>query len=323
MDEAMTHDRCSELLGGYVRGELERAEAEGVREHLSECEECRAEHRALTTLLGDAGEVRPMDDMERARLHRGLAQELFTPRANADVAGAGSGGGAPRWAKWVVPAVASAAVLGAVFVMATGGGSDEATQFSAEAEGGAEDAGSSLDALRDSDEGSGAGGRTSRGGGGSQAGDEPKRSVAAASAPDGNSFSLASGAAPEFAGDLGSPTTEDLASIGRSGEPFAAFAERYGPADVPRLYDRFLDALTDAAGGLGREIEDCATAVQDGSVLPAFAARAEYEGRDVVVLGFAASDPDSERLGRFLLWVWEPGSCEEPVDTLFGDIDAG
>lgn len=314
MDEAMTHDQCSELLYGYVRGELDRAQADGVHAHLAECEECRAEQRALTALVGD-GDV-PMDDMERARLHRGLAQELFTPRANADVAGTGGGSTVPRWARWVVPAAASAAVLAAVFVMTTGGGSDDAAQFSAES--GAEDASSGRDALGDSDTGGGAGG------GGSTAEVEadraPERSVAAAAGPESDTFALESSPAPEFAGDLRSQSAEDLSSIGRSGEPFASFAQSYGPPDVPRLYDRFLRALADDAGGLGREIEECAAAVQDGSVLPAYAARAAYDGRDVVVLGFVTSDPESETLGRYLLWVWEAGSCEEPVDTLFGEI---
>lgn len=319
MDEAMTHDRCSELLHGYVRGELDRAETEDVRAHLAGCEECRAEQRALTMLMGEGDEPRPLDDMERARLHRGLAQELFTPRANADVSGRGSGGAVPRWARWVVPAVASAAVLAAVFVMTTDGGSDETALFSAEDAG--QDEGSGVDALQDSDTGggNGAGGSAPEPAGRS----EPERSVAAEAGPEGSALTLSNSVAPEFAGDLGSPTAKDLASLGRSGEPFVAFAASYGPADVPRLYDRFVDALADDAGGLGREIEECAAAVQDGSVLPAFAARAEYDGRDVVVLGFATGDPDSKTLGRYLLWVWEAGSCEEPVDTIFGDIDSG
>lgn len=312
MDEAMTHDRCSELLPRYVRGELPRDLADEVRAHLGSCEECRAEERAVATLSAVvAPDPSPLEDMERARLHRGLAQELFTSRANADVAGAGG----RRWSRWVVPAAAAAAVLAAAAVMTLGGGvgdSDSAAVHSSlkANEGG----GGGGDAVRDSSDA--ARGTESA---------ETQRALSGLSSEADAAGGVAYGAPgqpePRFEPDAGALTPAELSEIGR-GKLFRSFAAAYRPDDGPRLYDGFLDALGKDAPELRGEIDECAaTLPQDGTLIPAYATTGEYDGRDALVLGFVTSDPGSRKLDRYLMWVWARGECDQPVDTLFEYIE--
>lgn len=313
MDDPMNHDRCSELLRGYVAGELSHDEAAGVRAHLEGCEGCRAEERALVAIGAPA--VAPMDDLERARLHRGLAQELFTPRANADVTGAAAG--APRWTKWVAPALAGAAVIAGAFAISIGGGTDESTSFGADsAEGGA-----APEALEDSQTNTESGG----GGGGERTRADDSAAVsrgAPAASSEEESAYLMQSPVPEFDSELGGTTTRELSAIGRSGEVFRSVAAGYSAPDGPSVYEDLLRRLVRGAGDAGAEVDECAaTLPQDGSILPAYGALARYDDSDVLVLGFVTSDPGSDELGRYLLWVWKRGSCEQPLDTLFGRID--
>lgn len=312
MDEAMTHDRCSELLPGYVRGELTRALAEEVRAHLGSCEDCRAEERAVATLAAVvAPDPGPLQELERARMHRGLAQELFTSRANADVAGAAG----RRWSRWVVPAAAAAAVLAAVAVTTLGGGAGDsdstAVHSSLRANDGDGDGG---DAVHDS---------TEAGSGKEEA--ETQRALSGVSseadAAAGAAFVAPGQPEPRFDRDAGALTPADLSEIGR-GKLFRSFAAAYRPDDGAGLYDGFLDALGRDAPELRAEIDECAaTLPQDGTLIPAYATTGEYDGRDALVLGFVTSDPGSRKLDRYLMWVWARGECDQPVDTLFEYIE--
>jgi len=60
----LDHERCSELLGRFVRGELARADEESVRGHLRVCESCAEERRGLERLLAE--EVEPLSVSSRA-----------------------------------------------------------------------------------------------------------------------------------------------------------------------------------------------------------------------------------------------------------------
>lgn len=296
----MTHDRCSELLAAYARGELAPAEAGDVRAHLDGCEDCRAEHRAVVAM--GAG-VEPLDDIERARLQRGLAQELFTPRANADVAGRGAS--VPRWVRWGAPLAASAAVLAAVAVMTTGGGMDSETA-SIDA-GGRSEQRTAEDGLGD-----GAGG----GGGGADAAAEPETSRALAGSAAGSADF--DGPRPQFEGDAGSLAPGDVKRIGRGLEPFAA---SYSPSDGATLYEKFLDGIAATAGEAAEEVRECAATIpQDGTLLPAYGASARYDDRDALVLGFVTADPGSKDLDRYLVWIWARGDCSQPIDSFFEEL---
>jgi hypothetical protein len=310
MDEAMTHDRCSELLLGYVRGELPSALSDEVRAHLAGCSDCRAEEKAVAALTVTADDdSTPLDDMERARLHRGLAQELFTARANADVAGAAPA--SRGWARWIVPAGTAAAVLAGVLVTTLGGGLGDTggdagvaplSREEGPAEGGGGDAVSPRDRVADEDN------RRNHVTAHSGEAAESQTTFAGPEAPD-----------PVFDPDAGTLTASDLSDIGRP--VFEAFAAAYRPGDGARVYDGFLAALAREDAGVRPQIEECAaTLPQDGSLIPAYAAVGEYEGHRALVLGFVTSDPGSRRLDRYLVSVWDLEECAQPVDTVFERI---
>lgn len=309
MDDQMTHERCSELLAGYVRGDLPRDLAGEVRDHLAECADCRAEERALAAMAAPPSAA-PMDDLERARLHRGLAQELFSGRATADVVGVASN--APRWAKWVAPAAAAAAVLaGIVVVTNIGGGTDEdVAQLSAEAEvdGGADGGDRTADAQAPAPEGAKAGaGGTSR-------------SLGAAADQESLQFSAA--AVPRFDARAGTLTNEELSDIGRSGDLFRSFVNAYAPSDAPDVYEEHIAQLARDAGDARVEVEECAaTLPRDDTTIPVYGALGEYDGTDALVLGFVTSDPGSDALDRYVMWVWARGDCSQPIYTLFEEIE--
>jgi hypothetical protein len=306
MDEPMTHERCSELLRDYVRGELGRAVEDEVRTHLAQCADCSVEERALTALLGAP---EPMDDVERARLHRALAQELYTTPANADVAATGSAG--RPWQRWVVPALGSAAaVLVVVLVLASGGISIT---------GGDEDPESGMSAP--AQERADGGAADASGGGGGGTGRTGDRAMKLDEAQIEAARAAPAGPRPEFDADAGSLTVADLSGIGRSSELFRSFSTSYAAGDIPALEEEFLRVLEKSAGSAGAEVTECAgTLPQDGTLLPAFGALAEYEGEDALVLGFVTGDSGSS-LDRYLMWVWARGSCRQPIETLFEEID--
>lgn len=64
------HDRCSELLGPYLRGELDPASSREVGEHLDGCDPCRSELTALEALA--ATEPPPLSELQKARLRQSL-----------------------------------------------------------------------------------------------------------------------------------------------------------------------------------------------------------------------------------------------------------
>jgi hypothetical protein len=128
MTTPMDHDRCSEALWPFLRGELPPTEAETVATHLATCAECTEERDALAVML--AVEVEPLSSDERAR----LAQAVVAQRRAEVVAFA------PRkalWRKRMSPALGAAALIAVVAVSAVwfgsasdddGGGSGDALE---------------------------------------------------------------------------------------------------------------------------------------------------------------------------------------------------
>jgi hypothetical protein len=75
----MTHERILELLDDYVDGTLPPHEERGVRRHLMQCEDCRADERELRTLLDEAAAL-PPEIQPPVELWEGIAARL-EPRA--------------------------------------------------------------------------------------------------------------------------------------------------------------------------------------------------------------------------------------------------
>lgn len=306
MPEEMTHERCSELLRSYVSGELTGQSAAGVRAHLEGCPDCRAEERAVGVLLEGPGPTKhpeQMDDLERARLHRALAQELFARPANVEIA---TPGVRRRFAR-LAPALGAAAVLLVGLVLAGtifGGGDD--SELGLTVEGSAEDAG----------------GGDGRGGSGTfDRADESQ--IEAASEPDASSGSAynAGEPAPEFEHDAGRLTQERLSQIGRDSALFKSFSDAYSVDDAERREGEFRRLLFAGAGSARSQARECARTLPPGeTLLPAYGATGDYEGRAALILGFVTTGSDSGSLDRYLMWVWAKGSCTQPIDTLFENI---
>ena len=101
MTDVFDHDRCSELLRGFVLGELDRDEQRAVERHLEGCARCGAELRSLRTLLA------PTDGLtrgERADL-RARVTEVIDDRPASEAT-------AHRWRRYQVVAAAAVIVLG-------------------------------------------------------------------------------------------------------------------------------------------------------------------------------------------------------------------
>lgn len=77
----MTHERTLELLDDYAEGTLPPHDERGVRRHLMQCDDCRAEERELRTLLDEAAAL-PPEIQPPAELWEGIAARL-EPRSAA------------------------------------------------------------------------------------------------------------------------------------------------------------------------------------------------------------------------------------------------
>jgi len=71
----MTHERTLELLDEYVEGTLPPHDERGVRRHLMQCDDCRAEERELRTLLDEAAAL-PPEIQPPVDLWEGIAARL-------------------------------------------------------------------------------------------------------------------------------------------------------------------------------------------------------------------------------------------------------
>jgi Putative zinc-finger len=281
------HDRCSELIAPFVRGELTGRAAAEVREHLDGCEACSAEERGARALL-DADTEPSMSELERVRLHRRLE--------DAVVAGSGrEAQAARRGAGARIAALGAAAVLAALggflYLGLSGGGAGQGVGGEA----------GDLGSARGDDEGAAAEGGASQGG---------------AVAPQ-----------PTFIDRLDRLTDRELESTGRRGFALSRIASAYQVDDVGETRTSAVASLVgQAPESLREQIRRCAEVVFEGQPqsLPASGRRGIYQGRAVLVLTFAWSDDPAGPLDRFMVWVWpEGGSCDTPVAYRFGTIKTG
>jgi hypothetical protein len=300
---SLEHDRCSELLGPLLRGELSEQDAISVEEHIAGCEECRAERRGLEALTSAPGVMKvsaePLSEIERARLHRAIADALPASRTVVSEP--------PKpWGARIAPYLGAAAAVILVVFGATQinlGGSDDD---------GAESGAASLDSS------------TEGGGGGDRAGDtegiaSQGGAVAAEDAP---------APGPSFDADAGVIERSSLRDFGSEDVLFKSFAQTYQVEDAEELKTEYLRML--ATDDSARELSDASDGItecgnqiltqQDNPTLPAYAGYGELEKQDVLMMGFVYSAADSGPLDKFMLWVWPRGDCSIPTESQSGKI---
>lgn len=311
------HTTCSGLLPSYVKGELSAEQTEQVTEHLSGCDECRLEERAVRALLADLPDE-DLKELESARLHREVWAAV---RPAAEIPRKSLGA---RLAPYL--GAAAALVLLAVGIvyggLTTSGGDDE---------GAADGGGAVLEDAADSD-------TSSRGGAtldyrtegeledaGRDEAAEEEQGVPNAATESGVAGAAggASGAAPVFDGSGGSYSAASLDRTGRRGYPFTSYAQDYSANEAAQMQSGFLDQLASQAGGAESLIRACGRTVIDAlgsTALPAWAALGSYGGRDdALIFGVAVTSGGSD-LDRFAFWVFDRSECSEPVKVLEGRI---
>jgi hypothetical protein len=282
------HDRCSELITPFVRGELTGRAAAEVSEHLDGCAACSAEERGVRALL-DADTEPSMSELERVRLHRRL-DDAVAAESGREVQAARPRGAGARVAAWGAAAAVMMAVGGFLYLgLSGGGGSDD---LNAAQRGG--------------------------GGAGAEGTDEAAENEFAQDrvAPE-----------PTFIDRLDRLTDRDLEATGGRGTATRQFANAYRVDDIDETRSNSVATLAGQAPvALREQIRRCAEVVFEGQPqsLPASGRRGTYRGRTVLVLTFAWSDDPAGPLDRFMVWVWpEGGSCDNPVAYRFGTIKSG
>lgn len=280
----MDHDRCSELIAPFVRGEVFGHDAAEVREHLDGCDVCSAEERAVRTLL--AHETQPdMSEIERVRLHRRLEDAVAAEGARDEDRRPRASWG-PRIAAWGATAAVLASVGGFLYLGLSGGGDD---QFAGGGEGGG--------AAREAD---------------APAEDESAERVAPEPTfidrldrlTDRDLEAIGSKDAPasQFARAY---RVDDV--VENQSDAVASLAGQ-APAPLQEQIRRCAEVVIEG----------------QPQSLPASGRRGTYQGRTVLVLTFAWSGDSSGPLDRYMVWAWpEGGSCDTPIAYRFGTIKPG
>lgn len=327
------HEHFSEQVGPYARGELAPTEAQVFEGHLAACEECQAElkgARALAVVVAAADEPtqEPMNEMERARLHRGVLSATTGERPSV----AGSSARRSLGSR-IAPALGAAALFalfafGATQLFTGMGGGDE----SADTAGGASIERSEGDLADGGPLGlppASARSNSSAASGDTDLGDSSLEGTQDSSASgDGSggeateeTTTQAFGAA--FAQPFFEPgprviSESALRRLGSQRDPFESFSFSYRAGDGT---DR--DALTTNLAMMSpepAEVRTCADGVLDldPNALPAYGALGTLDGEYVLALGFVTAPRGP--LDNYEIWVWSFGNCTTPLTRVSGRI---
>ncbi|HEX2049024.1 MAG TPA: zf-HC2 domain-containing protein [Actinomycetota bacterium] len=314
MSHDIDHDRCSELLGPFVRGELGDGDARAVETHLETCAQCRSERAALVALRPTDADALTGD--ERARLRAGVRAALGRQhpsqdggRSTGDVIPLRRGARFGRAAGALGLAAVALVVAVAVATLDLAGGGDDAAQ-------------------------GGGGGATARSEGAADGGPRPRFLASEGRLPLRVLQSPVTRSAEAADGDGEDATAEDapLEDDALDGAQrfrarastvlFGSYAEAYDVGDARALRAEFTDELARAAPSerVGDQLRACVAEVaraRDGAQLPVFATA----DRRSLVVGFVWSE-GGDALDSFMLWTWRRGSCERPTGYHAGPIGA-
>ena len=301
----LEHERCSELLGPLLRGELSEQQATSVEDHIAGCEECRAEKEGLQALIGAPAlmsvPAEPLTEFEKARLRRAVAGAMpaASPAARTIVSEPGK-----PWAARIAPYLGTAAALILVVFGAT-----------------------QLD-LGGSDDDSGAGDGTAieqDSSGGGRGADEGASNDTAVTSGEALAEDGAPAPGPSFEPEAGDIERTGLRRFGSTDPLFKSFALTLTTDDAESLNEQYLRDLASAGAAAGdpATITECGQQVltsQDSPTLPAYAGYGELEKKDVLMMGFVYSGADAGPLDKFMLWIWPRDDCSIPSEYQFGKI---
>ena len=308
----ITHDRCSELLGGYRRGELDPDDAAAVERHLAGCEECRTELAGLLALTAGP-DLEPLGDDERRRLREAVAREGRLVPATVHEFPAARRTIWERHAGQIVGAAASIVAILFAYVVFGLPASDDAGEGEG-AGGGGEDA-----ATLDTEEAPAAGSgpqpvfvlpevQTEEESGQDQAAEEERSARTLTDFQNKSAF-----------------TESSIRRLGEVGPIFREFMEAYTTDDAD-LAEDFLNQLGSEApdDSLRDQILECGASLLEDDperpLLPAFATVADFNDQESLILGFVTTDGTTSELGRFSIFVWPVGDCDAYPANSFGDI---
>lgn len=320
MTEELSHERCSELLPGFLEGALPADDARRVERHLASCDECRMEKRGLEALT--AGETEGLTTMERVTLERGVIGGIsedaptgtvvpLAPKRRFGVRVAGALG-----------AAATVAVIATLAYFGSSGGLDEAGMGGADTAQVAEE-----DGPNDRDRTDAAGRRKTKA---AKAGGTVSDSAALnseAEAVGAGGAAQDSAPVPTFRVEQRPLTGAILQKRGESSLDSVRSAAYFSYDDTAgartRLEQLVKAARSSAGEGVADQVDRCASQVLETSdpAVPTFGVLGTLDDREVLVLGFAYTRARSGPLDRYMVWAWERGSCDVAVDFVEGKIE--
>ncbi|MGH2826270.1 MAG: zf-HC2 domain-containing protein [Actinomycetota bacterium] len=319
MNSSITHERCSELLGDFVAGELSSRERSLVDDHLAGCVECAAELDALLALA--APEVQPLTEGERAKLRAAVMgaataapgpSEVLADERDAVIVPLG--GWRSKATRYVgIAAMLAILAVGFVYIgmLGTGGDDGEGAQG-----GGAENEVSQADSAGDSGGGAGedSAERTAP-----TTGEALKDNQGRARSLSEQYF-LTSEPGPVFEDDQGELSLVALDELSRR-PVFRSFSEVYTVRQARRSVESSLAALAETVPGeLAEKVRECGrTALGDlaDPGLAAYATTGSVDGRDSLVIGFVTG---TRSLDRYRFVTFQLGDCRTIVRSLGGYI---
>ena len=319
------HDPYTELIEAYGRGELDAGRARELEAHVASCTACTEELAGFRAL--HAVEVDELTSAERAELHRVVEASLEMDRSPAATS-------APRRSLWqrLAPALGAVGMLAilavgvAYFGMEGMGGADRDVAPATGASGEDESEDSAERAGKPLSEGT-AGSAGTVTDSAPAAGPIPEPSQAQDAlhgevlvTPKRAAHNFFNGVSPRF--ERRRDTDADrLRSLGKGRSPFDDLAD-LRVREVGEHRETYLRVLARRAGPDREQVKECGAIVmqREENALPAYAARAEYDGETAVIIGFLWSREDSGRLDQFMIWVWPRGDCTFALDRLTGAV---
>jgi hypothetical protein len=299
------HERCSELLGPHLRGELDAGEARSVADHLASCTECRDERRALEALLsGGPEEPEGLTDVDRARLHRSVWDEV-RPEPARPKRSLGS-----RLAPFV--GAAALVALIAVGIVSGGTGGDDA-------DGGGESGSADMSTeISGNDSGATGGEEPAAEESEARNGDEE---VTDAVEEETNLSAADPGSSPYFEQEAGIFSQARFRLIGRGG-PFTNYAEKFDAARATEIQADYFGLLERAAPPEVGDVRPCAerAAAEFGNTaLAGYGGTGTYEGAAALVLGFAYSS-NAEDVDTWGFAILDESDCRRIIEVFSGRI---